>query len=128
MPKFTYQVLMEAGEGEWGWYFPPGDRPEFDDATSVFRSAIQKYPGHDIRVTLVCPHGRGYTPKEFTDFRPSEPHKVMRPLGSVRGAIWSMFRGVSDARAWRSKCSRCGKTGQAHWSKRSILTCRRFQP
>lgn len=130
MPKFKYQIFMESGEGERDWYSPPGlEHPEFDDAQAAIFEGVRKYPDHEIRAKLVTeerPCGLGYTPLDFTDVRPIEPHQ-MRPIGSVRAAVWTMVRGISDPRTWRQKCSRCGETSQAHWAPTTILTCRRFK-
>lgn len=128
MVKYSFQVLLKAHEGGWSWYYPPGPRAEFDAPHEALRAGVQAYPDMDIRIAILHyednprPHGRAAGP-----FGP-EPHRVLRPSGKVRSAVWALFRGVADARAWRTKCSRCGMTGQAHWAPRSILTCRRFSP
>ena len=69
--------------------------------------------------------GGGVGPRQAREH--DEPHKVVRPLpfGLDRLVWW--IRGVPD-RHYRSKCSRCGRTGQLHVGLRDVARCLRFRP
>jgi len=127
--KYTFQVLLKAYDtGELSWCYPPGDRQEFATANAALLAGIRAYPDHNVQAVFVLPKSEVRPRGPFVrPDHPSEPHKFFRPAGKARQAAWAILRGVADVRAWRSKCSRCGMTGQAHWDPMSLLTCRRFQ-
>lgn len=128
--KYTFQVLLKAHDtGEMSWCYPHGERPEFATSDAALRAGILAYPDHNVQAVSVRPEPQVRPRGPFVrPDRPSEPHKFFRPAGRARQAAWAILRGVADVRAWRSKCSRCGLTGQAHWDPASLLVCRRFSP
>jgi hypothetical protein len=51
-----------------------------------------------------------------------EPHQLVRWPPAFLSRLWWRLRGVGVA-DYRALCSRCQRTGQAHWGVRG---CRRF--
>jgi hypothetical protein len=128
--KYTFQVLLKAHDtGVLSWCYPPGERQEFATVDAALRAGILSYPDHNVQAVAIRiqPEVRPRGPFVSPD-QPSGTLKFCRPAGKARQAAWAILRGVADARVWRSKCKRCGMTGQAHWDPASILVCRRFLP
>jgi hypothetical protein len=50
----------------------------------------------------------------------SEPHRIVRWPGIALSALWWRLKGVGVT-DYRSLCSRCQRTGQAHWQANGCL-------